>query len=147
MTRTEYREALALSIRAEHHARRAAKHTQIPTTEGDLRHHLRRWQAIHAIKLAFRAVVKVHRICDDNIEEEPYERRLRPLVQRTRNLMDKARENIGTRNDNDNWYSAMCMSENGATLCDVIDEEVEIGSVAAFSARAARGHRRRSAPA
>ena len=146
MTRTEYTAALALSIHAEHHARRAVKHTQTPTREGELRRRLRKWQATHAIRLALRAVVKLHKICADNIEDESYERRLRPLVQRTRNLMDKARGNIVTRNDDDDWHSAMCMSENGATLCDVIDEEVEIGSVAAFCARGKRGHQRRSAP-
>ena len=61
-------------------------------------------------------MVKVHKICVENSEGASYERRLRPTVQRTRDLMDEARKNIGARDDND-WHRAMCMSENGTAMC------------------------------
>ena len=119
---------------------------QVPPSERGLRRRLRQWRAMCAVGRTYRAMVKVHKICVENSEGASYERRLRPTVQRTRDLMDEARKNIGARDDND-WHRAMCMSENGTAMCDGIDEEREVGSVAAFSARFKRRQQRRNPPA
>lgn len=147
MTTTECDEAAGLIARAQVHAARAAKHTRMQAGEGRLRRIAREWAARRSAKTAYRCMVKVHKIGVDNTEGAPHERHLRPGVQRTRELMDEARRNIGTRDENDDWYTTMCLCENGAALVDDIDEDLEIGSVAAFGARFDRRHARRNPPA
>ena len=147
MTSAETRRARSLLARGARHARRAAWLAKERRREPQLARALRQIVVRWSLERVWDSIARVHIVANENSDGGTREEKIRPLTQRIRDHLDTAHARIGTRGETDPWFRHMCLSANGAGLCDDLDEDLEMGSMMGLHARAKRKHHRRNPPA